>query len=97
MRRLKQAGLGPPRIGERSALEAEHLGFEQGFGDRRAVDVDERTVRTGTRSMNQSSQEPLARARLALDEHRGQAASILLPLQEARDPLADRLDPGAFT
>jgi len=47
--------------------------------------------------MNQSGQEAFAGPGLALDEHRGQSASIPLPFQEPHDLVPDRLDAGALT
>ena len=45
VRRFDEPLLGCPRVGERSALEAEQLRLEERLGDRGAVDVDERTDR----------------------------------------------------
>ena len=44
MRELKEPGLGLARIREGPALVAEQLRFEEGVGNRRAVDVDERAA-----------------------------------------------------
>ena len=53
-------------------LEAEDLGFEQRVGNRRAVDVHERGLRTWAHLVNHARDETLARARFTLDEHRRQ-------------------------
>jgi len=47
--------------------------------------------------MNQARQEAFARTRLAFDEHRRQAASIMLPFEESHDLVPDRLNPGTLT
>ena len=97
MGRLKEARLRASGVGERAFLEAKHLGLEQSFRNCGAVDVDERTVGSRSRAMNRTGQEPLAGPRLALDEHRRQPARILLPGQEPRDLITNRLDARAFT
>jgi hypothetical protein len=69
-RRLEQTGLGLPRIGEGSALEAEELGFQECVGDRAAVDVDERPGGSDARAMDGGGQESLAGPGVAEDEDR---------------------------
>ena len=70
MRELKEAGLGLARVGERALLVAEQLGFEQAFGDRGAVDVDERLAGAGPRAMDGPGEEALARAGLPENQER---------------------------
>jgi len=81
VRGLEEARLGAPRVGEGAALVAEHLGFEQGLGDRRAVDVHEGPIRARPGPMDHPGEQPLARAGLALDQDRRQAAHVVLALQ----------------
>src|SRR5204863_7286274 len=57
MRDLKEAGLALTRIGEGATLEAEHLGFHEGLGNRGAVDVDEGCLRAGTELVQQTCDE----------------------------------------
>jgi hypothetical protein len=95
MRRLEQPLLGAPRVGEGAALEAEHLRFEQRVRDGGAVDVDEGPLGARSRPVQRASQEPLARARLSLDEDGRQPPRIALTLQQALDLVAHRLDPAA--
>ena len=52
VRGLEESGLGLARIGERAALIAEELCFEQCLGDGGAVDGDERTIAARPRLMN---------------------------------------------
>ena len=94
---LKKTRFRPPGVGEGATLEAEHLGLEQSFRNCGAVDVDERTVGSRSRAMNRAGQEPLAGPCLALDENRRQPARILLPGQEPRDLITNRLDARALT
>src|SRR5438093_46824 len=92
VRGLEQAGLGPSGVGEGAALEAEHLRLEQGFRNRRAVDVDEGTVGAGPGLVDHPGQEALPRPGLALDQYGRKPTQLALPLQEPHDPLPDRLD-----
>jgi hypothetical protein len=57
------------RAGERAALVAEQLGFEQVLRDRRGVDRDERPRGARAVLVQRVGDELLARARLAGDEH----------------------------
>jgi hypothetical protein len=50
--------------GRRAILDAEQLGLEQGFHDRRAVDGDERTVTAAAESMELPGDQLLAGAAL---------------------------------
>ena len=81
VRGLEEARLRAPRVRERAALEAEHLGLEEGLGDRRAVDVHERPVRARARAMDHPGQEPLAGSGLPFDQDRRQPADVLLALE----------------
>jgi hypothetical protein len=65
MRGLDQTPLGGARIGEGATLEAEQLGLQEGLGNRRTVDVDERTASARPRAVKQIGDQPLARARLS--------------------------------
>ncbi len=68
------AGVVAHGVGEGARLVAEQLGFEQGFGQRSAVDGDERMAVTRTEVVNGAGQQRLARARLAVDQHAAFAA-----------------------
>ncbi|MDR8732335.1 hypothetical protein FEQ05_05728 [Burkholderia pseudomultivorans] len=57
------------RAGERAALVAEQLGFEQVLRNRRGVQRDERAVRARAVTMQRPCDEFLAGARLAGDQH----------------------------
>jgi hypothetical protein len=70
----EQAGLGLPRVGEGSALEAEHLGFHERFGNGRAVDVHERPAGAGPLPVQGAGDEALARAGLTKQENGRHAA-----------------------
>ena len=87
--RLEQARLGAAGVGERPALEAEHLGLQQRVGDRRAVDVHEGAVRARAGAMDHPREQPLAAAGLALDEDRRQPPDLLLALEQPGDLVAD--------
>ncbi len=97
VRGLEEAGLGAPRVGEGAALEPEHLRLEEGFGNRGAVDVDERTGGTRSRLVDHSREQPLAGARFALDEDRWEPPAVLLAVEQPFDPFTDRLDLRAVT
>ena len=66
---LEQAALLLARVGERAALVAEQLRFEQRLGQRRARDVQERPRRAAAQVMNDLGDQVLARAALARDQH----------------------------
>ena len=89
---LQETRLRAARVGEGAPLEAEHLGLEQRLGDRRAVDVDERPVGARPGAMQHAREQPLARARLALDQDRRQPMRLALALEQAYDALAEGLD-----
>jgi hypothetical protein len=87
MRDLEQAGLRAPRVGERAALEAEHLGFEEVLGNRSAVHVDERGRRARARAMHRAREQAFARAGFTLDQHRRQPTPFEMPAEQPRDAL----------
>ncbi len=93
--RLEEAGLRMARVREGAALVAEELGLEQGLGDRRAVDVDELPGGPRPGAVEGPREQPLAHARLALDQDGRQPATLGLPLEKPRRRLADRDDPRA--
>src|SRR5262249_9487751 len=69
MREPEEPGLG--LVGrERAALIPEQLRFEQIVGNRRTVDVDERSSRAGARPVDGPHDEALAGAGLAAQEDR---------------------------
>src|SRR6185503_19618214 len=74
MRRLEEARLALPRIGESAPLEAEELSLEQGLGNGRAVDRHERPRGAGGGLVDDVGDEALSAARLAKDQERGQTA-----------------------
>src|SRR2546427_1912642 len=53
---FRSPGLPRRGAGERAFLVAEELGFEQGFGNRRAVDRDKRTLGARARSEEHTSE-----------------------------------------
>ena len=77
--------------GERPLLVAEQLGFEQGLGDRRAVDRDEGLARPVGLLVDVAGQHLLAGAALAGDQHRGLGAGDLFG--ELDHPLHGRIAP----
>src|SRR5439155_5562317 len=68
MRELEEPGLGLVRARESATLVPEELGFEQVFGNCRAVEVDERRLGARPRTMDRPRHEPFARARLPTEE-----------------------------
>ncbi len=97
VRGLKQARLGPVGVREGSPLEAEQLGFQQRLRDRRAVDVHEGAALPGPHAMDEPGHEPLAGAGFALDEHRREAPTSRLALQQLAQLLPDEVDGRALT
>ncbi len=95
VRRLEQSRLRRARAGERATLVAEHLGLEQRLGDRRAVDVRERTGRARAARVDRARDEPLAGARLAADQDRRQPPSARCLLEQPDDLRPDGDDRGA--
>src|SRR5262249_61286444 len=70
MRQLELAGLPVLRAREGALLVAEQFRLEQGFGYRRAVDGDERPIGARAQRMQCASEQLLAGAALALEQHR---------------------------
>jgi hypothetical protein len=87
---LQEAGLGLPRVGERAALEAKKLGFEQRLRNGCAVDVHERRSRPWSGMVDDLRDKPLARARLTLNQD-GRQASLRggLTAEQPRQLIAD--------
>jgi hypothetical protein len=69
-RQLDLPGFGLVGAGERPALVAEQLRFQQLFGQRRAVDRDERAALARRGLVNEPRHDFLARARFSLQENR---------------------------
>src|SRR6266576_7058950 len=67
--RLEQTGLVAHGAGEGALAVPEHLGFEECFRERGAVDRDEGPAGTPAVLVNELGDELLARAALAGDEH----------------------------
>ena len=63
LRGLEQAGLGLDRAGERAALVAEQLALQQRRGERRAVEADERLVRSAATACGSVARTPPCRRR----------------------------------
>src|SRR5204862_2673875 len=78
VRALEAAGAPTGRRGERAFLVAEDFALEQGFGNRRAVDGEERERRARTQLMDRLRHQLVAGARLAGDEHRRARGRSLL-------------------
>src|SRR2546425_2857148 len=70
---LEQARLRLACVGESATLVAKQLRLEQGLGDGRAVDVDERPVAAGSSLMDCTGKETLTCAGLA-EDHDGREA-----------------------
>ena len=68
---LEFAGLGDVGAGERALLVAEQLALHQIFGDRGAVDLDERPVRARRMLMDRARDHVLAHAAFPAQQHRG--------------------------
>ncbi len=68
--RLEEARAGLERPGERALLVAEELALEEGLGEGRAVDREERAPRPRRGAVEGAGQHVLADARLAEDEDR---------------------------
>src|SRR5439155_10955501 len=81
LRHLKEPFLVSGRAGERPLLVAEQLGFNQIFGNRRAVDLDERALRPLAVVMNRVGNELLAGSVLPLDQ------DVRIPAGHAFDQL----------
>src|SRR5262249_49146602 len=96
MRGLEEPGLGASRVGVRAALVAEQLGFQEGLRNRGAVDVDERPRGSGAGSVQQTGQEPLAGAGVALDQDRGRTMTAVTASEKTSYVVAKRLDRRTF-
>jgi len=71
MRVFKTSGFGAVGPGKGSFFVAEEFGFEQVFGNGRAVDLDEGVGLAVGEFMDDAADEGLARARFAQEQHRG--------------------------
>src|SRR5687768_2731656 len=87
MRRLELADLPLGGAGERAALVAEELAFEQCLGERRAVETDERPFLARAGIMHRAGDQFLADAAFAADQHRRatrrRALNLLLQFRNA--------------
>ncbi len=95
--RLEQPRLGLAGVREGAALEAEKLRLDEGLGDGRAVDVDERAACPRPHPVQDAGDETLAAPRLAQEEHGRQAVPPGVASHHAPDTLPDGLDRGALT
>src|SRR5207302_5949390 len=77
VRRLEEPRLGAPRVGERSACEPEHLGFEQRLGNRRAVHIDERTETDRKSTRLNSSHVKISYAVFCLKKKKAESESTI--------------------
>jgi hypothetical protein len=73
---LKKPGLGLARVGERTALEPEQLGLQQGFRNGGAVHVDKGSRAAGTGPMNHMGDETLAGRGFTLQQDRGKPRGV---------------------
>jgi hypothetical protein len=85
---LKEAGFRLSRIREGAALEAEQLGLEQARGNRRAVDINERSVATRSRAMDQPGDQVLSGTGFALEQDRWKSPARRRSLDDLADLLA---------
>ena len=97
MRELEEPGLGLVGARERAALIPEQLRFEQIVGNRRTVDVDERSSRAGARPVDGPHDEALAGAGLAAQEDRRETRTRRGALEDVLDLLPQTPDAGAVT
>ena len=70
LRQLEAAGAPLHRAGERALFVTEQLALHQRFGQRRAIDGDERPVAPRAQVMNGARHQFLARAAFPVDQHR---------------------------
>jgi hypothetical protein len=68
---LEPASAGGGRAGEGAALVAKQLALEQGLGNGRAVDLDERPGAPATGQVHRARKQLFAGARIAQQQHRG--------------------------
>src|SRR5690606_22703760 len=87
VRELKPAHPVPMRAGKRALHVPEELALEQLVRDRRAVDLDERTLAARAARVDHVRDELLADARFALDQH---ARARLRDGLEPREHLLER-------
>ena len=80
IRDLELAQLALRGAGERAALVAEELGFEQRIGNGGAVDGDKRPVRARAQRVQRARKQFLAGAALAFEQHRRVGAGRALDL-----------------
>ena len=92
MRGVKEPGLRLPGVGERTALVAEQLGFDQSVRNRGAVHIDEWTVGAGAAAVDQPGEHALARARFALQQYRREPMRALLSGEQLLGLLAHCCD-----
>jgi len=78
-----------------TSLVAEQLRFEQGLGDRRAIDVHERPIGARTRPVQPPSEETLACPRFTVYENGREAAGLRLVMKQPPDLFPEGLDPWA--
>ncbi len=70
-RRAEQTDLVANRAGERALHVTEQFALEQAFGERAAVDREERSLRAHRQIVDVAGDDFLTGSRLALNEHRG--------------------------
>jgi hypothetical protein len=97
VRGLEKTGLRLTRVGERAALVAEDLGFEQRLGNRGAVHGDEGAIAASPGLVNRLRDKPLARAGLAEDQDRRSTTRAGLTREQLLDLRPERGDPWAAT
>ena len=90
MGQLEASRLASGGAGKRPLLVAEQLGFEQVFGDGRAVDGHERAVGPRAQHVQRARKQLLAGAALALDQDRG-VVGRRRAVQRLRDLLQPRI------
>src|SRR5690606_23368371 len=78
VRLLEEPSLVGDRVGERAAPVAEELALEERLGDRAAVHGHEAPLLAGAAYVERAGHELLARAALALDQHRRRVGGRLL-------------------
>jgi hypothetical protein len=95
VRGLEEPRLGASSVGEGSALEAEELRLQEGFGNRGAVYVDEGALRARAVPVEDTGHQPLARSGFALQKH-GRQSPRRPSAEKATDFLPQGFDGGAF-
>src|SRR5262249_26477136 len=95
--RLEQASLGVARVGERTALEPEELGFEERLGNGGTVNIDQRPCRPGAPPVYRGGEQTLAGTSLAEDQNGGRPSRALQPTpKETLHLLAEGYQRGAL-